>query len=236
MGNARNRYFLSTKKNFIGGINFPYCMLDSGCNTHLLPMDDEIYKGILHNFLNDSYIWNVKQGKGVAAFNSPVLIISHFLSVGNPVRFSLFNDKYFETTIPNLRFHISLQDAQNLMKNKNLNKQISGENRRILNDFVECCDFLKKRYPEKSFGERRKHVLIGQDIIKKFVFVEFGQVALFLDPQTWDEKTSVFIRIKQLTQIAQGNILQEFTGNEFENLEDEDHDYTGDYKIYEEVD
>ena len=151
------------------------------------------------------------------------------------MKFNLYEEIYFETKIPNLRFHISMKDAEALLKNNLITKKITTSCRKILISFVERIDIMQKKFKESLFGRRRRHVLIGQDIMKHFVAVQFDQVALFLNPLHLVESTSIFKKINQVKDIAQNNVSQEFSKNEFENLEDEDHDSTGEYYKIEEL-
>lgn len=235
MANKRNRFFLSTKKNFIAGIQFPYCMMDSGCSSHLLPIDDEIYELILQKFVNDFYRWEIKQGKGVAAFNSPILTIKPIDGSNIKVKLNFYEKLYFETVIPNLRFHVSMKDAQALLTNNLVIQKISKPSQEILRIFVKQIEFMQKKFKDLLFGERRKHVLIGQDIIKHFVAIQFNKIALFLDPQHLNENISILKKIDKVINIAEDNVIREFSKNEFDNLEDEDHDSTEEYYIIEEL-
>jgi hypothetical protein len=51
-------------------------MVDSGCNTLLLPMDDTTLDVLIQHYSGVGFHWRIRQTGGVGALSSPVMVIS----------------------------------------------------------------------------------------------------------------------------------------------------------------
>ena len=79
LSSPKKRYFIPSKKNYFDRIQFPFCMLDTGCRTHLLPIDDNIRTTIFAKYSDKGlYNWRVMGRKG--SVRSPKLIIEKTIS------------------------------------------------------------------------------------------------------------------------------------------------------------
>jgi hypothetical protein len=86
--NKKNRFFLPSKDNFFGGVPVPVVMVDSGCNTLLLPLrsgedsdagtDAAIIPTIdqvVASFPVGNYDYELKLGKGVGVISALTLSV-----------------------------------------------------------------------------------------------------------------------------------------------------------------
>ena len=221
--NSRKRFFLPSSQNFFGEVPMPFCMIDSGANTFLLPLDDKLLGHLDKLYGNERYFWSISQSGGVGALACPVLVIKDL--VGNiPIEFC--KDIWpFKTSSQNLRFHVSYEDAKLLQKSNKLSKDEDGLLR--LKDFVGICDSIKKIDPEIKIGERRRHALIGQGLLFNYVVIQKDMIIVILNKEKTEDLTliKVYEICAHLELIAEKTLGTSFVGKkEFDALEDDDHD------------
>lgn len=216
----KKRYFIPSKKNYFDGIQFPFCMFDTGCRSHLLPMDNNVRTTIFTKYSDKSlFEWNVTGGKGVAAVQSPKLSIEKRSSGKFSVEFSNDILPFCMEIDGILKFHLAFEDAEYILDNgKSL---LSKKSAQILFNFLEMIKYLKDKYPKSSIAQRRNHVLIGQDIIGEFSLVQTGKIFVAVRGKEYVNIDSELE--SSLTLIGKNSIFSNFNHNEFENLEDDDH-------------
>jgi len=229
--NRRSRFFLPVKHNSFGGYVVEYCMLDTGCNTTLLPIpDDESLMRILGAFPIDKYIWEISSGGGVAAVQSPVLQIKSMLpSERILVKLGEGNSKVhgvYICELDSLRFHVSHADATRIIGlGEHVTKSIVCIDR--LSEFVATMEALVSiGMSSKDIAGRRKHALIGQGLISDLSLLQSRKVSILTDHPISSSDTD---RIISIANESDSVMRRSFfhNGKEFDDLEDDDHD--GDY-------
>ena len=124
---------------------------------------------------------------GTGALNSPVLLIESPSYMKSELEFEK-STKIFATS--RLRFHLSLEDVEKLLKyceaceTQSKPKPIDPESLQKLTDFMNVADFLKTAQPPIEIGKRRKHALIGQDLFKEYILVQVDCVTVLIDPKS----------------------------------------------------
>lgn len=224
LGNGKKRYFLTSEENYFGGVRIPKCMIDSGCSTFLLPLDEQILE-ILETKYNTKYdyLWNIGGSKGVGALSSPTLIIK---GTGNEkIEVVLTeNTKSFKMEILYFRFHVSLKMAKILVKRKFINGRLK------LKEHIKASEKIAKAFNDQKaiekFGGERKYALLGQTFLGNFDIVQKFNVIIVLDPLFFEKKLDIIKEAKKihsLGEICKCNIFPDF-----DDLEDQDHDYDDD--------
>jgi len=199
-------------------------MIDSGCNTILLPIDNGQIESIYNKFANNDYIWNIFQSKGVSSLNAAILQIKSKIK---PIKMILGENIFnYQEDIKIIRFHLCYDDIQWIIKNDNKMLNINEIN--ILKELYELMNDIKNKYPKIEIGKRRKHGLIGQSILcsdwkiclqTKDVFVLINDIKSEND---WNNNYQIMIDCEKEAQSA---IRKSFNNDkEFNDLEDDDHD------------
>eukprot|EP01125_Pyxidicula_operculata_P000620 TRINITY_DN10612_c0_g1_i1.p2 TRINITY_DN10612_c0_g1~~TRINITY_DN10612_c0_g1_i1.p2 ORF type:complete len:120 (+),score=22.63 TRINITY_DN10612_c0_g1_i1:3-362(+) len=74
--NKKKRLFVPSTQNTFGTLTVKFLMVDSGCNSTLLPIESvESLQGLVKHFPLDDYIWTI--ANSVGSLRSPVLKIGH---------------------------------------------------------------------------------------------------------------------------------------------------------------
>ncbi|KAG7357822.1 hypothetical protein IV203_014409 [Nitzschia inconspicua] len=130
--NARARFFIPSTDNYFCGLKYDYVMIDSGCNSVLLPFPSSIDE--LTQFHDEIFSWQVFCSQGTGAIHSPTLVISRIdgLAVGSVL---LAGRKVIE--LPFLRFHLGSQSAQTLVSLERLDEVESEKLRNFLSEIGE---------------------------------------------------------------------------------------------------
>jgi hypothetical protein len=120
--NARMRFFIPSTDNGFGGIKNSFVMIDSGCNSMLLPFPSNADD--LRLFEDDIFTWQIFCSEGKEAVHSPTLVISRIdgLPVGNVV---LAGRQVIE--LPLLRFHLGSMSAQAMVAHERLDEDESAK-------------------------------------------------------------------------------------------------------------
>ncbi len=213
--NRKHRFFIASKENLFGGFKVSAIMLDSGCNSILLPLTPDNGIDQLAKLFppNDSpYKWTISTSKGVSS-KSQTLIIAHRVSPTIPIQLcvDLFppGRQPPPCQVPFLRFHLCDADLKSLLEKVDLLN--NTEEARIL-------DF-KTKNPVKV--ERRTHALLGQGLLTNFSYIQHGKIAVIVDPTKYALQDG-WLSISRLEDYLDSKIA--LLPERFDDLEDEDHD------------
>jgi hypothetical protein len=200
--NNRSRMFVPGVDNTFAGISFPHVMIDSGCNSLLIPFPEDI--SILDPFAGTRYAWTVSTSSGTGATSSPTLTIKSKLlpSIGE-MKLSLMSSY---VPLPRLRFHVTKQAAQLLLRKE----KIDDNDKNVLRAFLDAVGDGESKV--------RTHVLLGQLILASHVSVQSNPVFMICDKSydgpLQEDLNAVWEIVKPLVD----------TFDNFHDLVDEDHD------------
>lgn len=202
--NMKKRYFLPSKANYFGGIRYEFVMVDNGCNTMLYPFHPEV----LTRFAGSDFTWKINFSRGVGAVKSPTLVVRKestadfcevVLAGGDPV-----------LSTNSMRFHLGTQSATTL----STHTKLTDGNRAKLAEFLAAMG--------STVSEERRHVLLGQQLLQKVVSIQRGALYLMCD---FDMAFPTLAEVAVVAQLVEP-LLEDF--EEFDDLEDEDHDIDDD--------
>jgi len=208
--NKKSRFFLASKENWFGGLKVEAVMIDSGCNSLLLPLPTQQDIINLPNLFppGKGFLWEISNSKGVQAKSLTLRI-----KVANgTIPISLCKD-LLPPSIPGvgfsyLRFHLCSEDVAEILKKPDM-YGMQDHDLKVLQAWTTPI-------------KRRNHALLGQILLywngcASFQHQEMFAVvlhAVFPLVQGWDLLT-------QLDQIARRSVS---LPEKFDDLEDEDHD------------
>jgi hypothetical protein len=199
--NTKNRFFLPTTDNKFGGVEVPYVMFDSGCNTLLLPMPEVAVLVNIYSAAN--YMWSFNFANSVTGSNVLSLRISDVLKQGG--------EKSIDCVIQGstimveaLRFHVSSEDCAGLL----------------------ACPKVDSKYHSKLQQhaslkiKKRTHALLGQEVIKQCNSMQTRHCIIVLKPGC-----NSVPDVEWLDGVlnGEGTALTNPWGKTFDDLEDEDH-------------
>ena len=226
--NKKNRYFLPGKKNLFDNIECERVMFDTGCNSILLPLPINLnYEDFFLKYQNNSCSISYS---GTESMSSPTLRIRAATTTPFPIQ---LENSVVTFSVTQLRFHLSLEETQQLLNySKSCELQskpnpFKTQDVKNLEDFLSIGGTLTNAAPGLKFGKRRNHGLIGQEIFQRFVIVQNSCVEILIDPLL--AKPSVFdhwsvvdkIFVEELEELLKTDLA-------FNDLEDEDHDEEND--------
>ncbi|CAB9528072.1 expressed unknown protein [Seminavis robusta] len=212
--NRKHRFFVPATSNNFAGIPFSFVMVDSGCNSFLLPFpqrekDDgtfEIDMGALEPFLGHQFRWSISGSSGTGAVGSKTLRIenrNNSVSVG-----SMQLACSSPVPLDYLRFHLG-SEAANALKN---HAKVLPDHRQALQDFLTALN--------GQVSKERKHVLLGQYYLDQVCCIQRGSVMFMVDRDIRDPINIAQVA-NQCDEFAYP-LVGNFDG--FDDLEDEDHD------------
>merc|ERR1712008_357092 len=180
-------------------------MIDSGCNSLLLPFPQDM--SVLGPFRNDMCQWAVSYSAGTGAIQSPTLTIKHRLANRQPfnMRLALSLEVF---PLQRLRFHITKDAALALMRDAS--DQIEETSMNRLKGFL---DVLGNR-PSMS----RTHVLLGQQFLKDKMCIQCDPVFIVVRNDFDGQLQDTLLQVQRIISPA----VEQFQG--FHDLEDEDHE------------
>jgi len=219
--NARRHYACPSTHNDFGGYNVRHLILDSGCNSLLLPITSDQDRAqlvaLFGNALN--YTWTI----GVSGNAGPMSTCSLTIRcIGGQFPISLCNTTTpYNLNLPRLRFSISHQDAVALINLHN-NGTLVLAGLHDLQTYVASIDALAAAIPGTVVGGRRDYALIGQDLLYgKYIF-ESGDLAMVCQTQVAappQNQHGNYINICQAWILAEFNMAV----HEFDFIDDDEH-------------
>jgi hypothetical protein len=178
-------------------------MIDSGCNSLLLPFD---HQAISNLFNGPSYEWKIRSSRGIGGINSRTLKITRD-GGAQPVGTMTLAGNENRMSLPFLRFHLGSDSVRALLEN----------NRHKLNetDTQKLRDFLTAMGDTEA--PERRHALLGQLYLKCVVSLQIDGLILMGDKSRFPTPADVN---------AVERILMPLRNDfpEFDDLEDDDHD------------
>jgi hypothetical protein len=117
--NQKNRYFIVTKQNYFDQIQVPYVMLDSGCNTHLLPLTPGQIQHLASMYQTTTTSGILWQLSSSGAVGEPSCTLKISRTTGFQATFGLYHDEQdslvsHTLNLPYLQFHLCRADAREL--------------------------------------------------------------------------------------------------------------------------
>jgi len=198
--NKRFRFFIPSKDNYFGGVPVEYVMIDSGCNSILLPLPESL-EFLEKTFVEPQYSWRIRTGKGVSGSS----LCLYITAVIGKIQVSIHGKAVAE--VDRLRFHLSSEDVKNLSA-------------------CSALDITQKdlivQFFQTHVVSRRKHALLGQDILRFHLCVQTRDCFIVLNP-TCD---SIPVSVRYLNALLVQESVKSTNAwtKEFEDLEDDDHD------------
>ena len=202
--NMKKRYFLPSKANYFGGIHYEYVMVDNGCNTMLYPFHPEV----LTRFAGSDFTWKINFTRGVGAVKSPTLVVRKLSTASFCEVVLAGSDPLLSTN--SMRFHLGTQSATTL----STHGKLSSGNRAKLAEFLDAMGGI--------VSDERRHVLLGQQLLQTVVSIQRGPLYLMCN---FDLPFPTLQEVAAVEQLVEP-LLEEF--EEFDDLEDEDHDIDDD--------
>jgi hypothetical protein len=162
--NRRHRYFIPSQDNFFGcfskfaGIRVPNIMVDTGCNTLLLPLDGITLDILSEHYSGNEFGWSISKTGAVGA---PLLVIS----ADTPMMTNLFADVFqLSVKLDHLRFHISFEVAKDIISRRP--KRLTEADILVLGEFCRVAEWIEKETGAK-IGKQRNYALLGQAVMKQ---------------------------------------------------------------------
>lgn len=201
--NRKNRFFVPSKANMFAGIQYEYVMIDSGCNSFLLPFKNEVFE----LFSGTEFAWSIRFSTGTGGILSRTLNIKKIRpALGTMGTMALAgNEGLME--IPFLRFHLGSESVRAVLANHN--NKLSQADVGKLNTFLSVMG--NNEAPE------RNHVLLGQIYLDCVVSVQYEGFLLMGDGNHFPSRED-FVLINNILI----PLREDFP--EFDDLEDDDHD------------
>jgi len=218
--NRRNRFFLPSKQNFFGPIQFDVVMVDSGCNTILLPLAKDQIRDLSKHFPPQQYMWEIGTSQGVQSQSLTLKIKPRAGTIPVQLCQDLFQNTSPSITLPYLRFHLCDEDVVMLCTEKSLAGVISSHYLSKINDF---------KSKNTISPNRRTHVLLGQKILGNYSCIQHGEVIAVVDSMKFVPK-NIWYTTTQLEEFLK-TVTSALPDN-FDDLEDDDHD-GNDEEVYE---
>jgi len=171
LDNDKKRAFIPSIDNSFGGHICKYVMLDTGCNSHLLNIEDKglpvlycLFPSMIPNSAGDQFTYKIRKGGGVTSLQAPVLTISN--NNGDNFKFVLSGDLHrFEFTHNAcLRFSVCYEDAVQLLADHTAKIiQLVGSNELAL--YINAITQLRATLPGIALRGRYRHALLGRSVI-----------------------------------------------------------------------
>jgi hypothetical protein len=147
-------------------------MIDSGCNSHLLPIPAgglpvlfTTFPTLAPNATGERFTYTLRSGGGVAALQPPVLCISN--NAGNAFHIRLNWDLYPYEFIHTkyLQFSLCFDDVVDLIAAQTAGTILGLVGSQSLLTFVNTVTILRAALPGVAIGERKRHALLGRSLI-----------------------------------------------------------------------
>lgn len=228
--NKRHRFFLASKENYFGGHKVEVVMVDSGCNSMLLPLHEgelgklvKLFPVVGSSPLKERFVWNIYPTSGVAHKSLTLSIVSNDWT---PFELNLCKDllSFLHPDQPTispckvafLRFFLCTKDIL-LLKTK-FQYCLSTQALDVITEF-------ERAQPQPV--QRKRYGLLGQALIANYSMIQHNSVLAIVDSQkfvnVWDGMVQLHVLLQSWNALPAG----------FNDLEDEDHgDADDDHEHY----
>jgi len=205
MRNKKNRFFLASTQNYFGNWKVDAVMLDSGCNSMLLPLQHDQISLVKNSFPVADFKWKIRSSLGVASQSLTLIISARDQS--KKFAIELCRDIRVDCVshCDSIRFHLS-NAVMSELKNCTY---LTGVDRQKLTNFVQS-----------GFKSReRKHALLGQAVMKYYPSIQYQSLYVIFHSEKHRildlyDITYIDTFIEEWAELPEG----------FDDLEDEDHD------------
>lgn len=220
--NRRQRIFVPSAENNIGGIPYEDVMFDSGCNSILLFLHgSEDVEFLSTEYPLSQYSWEFTNGRSVGSRTYVLKIAAH--SGQNVFSLRLGDDLGSRMLmIPRLRFHLCQDDLIYFSKALQA-KKLNGARGRIRQAIMVGGDIIRDGVVNAP-PMRRTHCLIGQDVMRMCITIDTLDMFFVLEPNqpiTAALIAAIADRPPPMEQLFVASAITQ-SGN-FDDLEDEDH-------------
>lgn len=209
--NKKQRFFLPSTQNFFGPVQVEQVMVDSGCNSILLPLQQGKLQETLDAFPEDKG-FNCYFGISHGVSGQSAVLRIKARNPSEPILIKLAKDLFpnVEFKVKHLRFHLVQEDIESLRADSRMLARFEQEDRKAIQE------------SKATNTERRKHALIGQSIMQQddVSSLQHEGVCVLVrssvfKPELWTELS----RMQSILLRAATNLPPRF-----DDLEDEDHD------------
>ncbi|CAB9507023.1 expressed unknown protein [Seminavis robusta] len=202
--NDKKRFFVPSGDNSFAGIAYQNVMIDSGCNSLLLPFPQDGISA-LTAFQTNEFFWEISWSAGVGVINPPSLLI-YCQETNEDVGNLVLADRQV-VPLKMLRFHLGSASARTLLDSGIL----------VAAEATKLEQFLADLDPRVS--DERNCVLLGQAVFSQVFSLQAGKLLLIA-------KRGYF-PVKEDFRAA-WSVIRSFEGqglmpNNFHDLDDEDH-------------
>jgi hypothetical protein len=143
---AKNRFFIPSKMNEFAGIPYDFVMVDSGCNSFLLPFKTQV----LTMFQEPRFLWSIQIQTSTGAIKSPTLTIKRNDGVSLGSLSLAGSASLLDLTW--VRFHLGSEAVRALL---------GSNNGKLADGSVQALREFQASMGQNIFPER-KHALLGQ--------------------------------------------------------------------------
>jgi hypothetical protein len=196
--NKKKRFFIPSKECSFGGVTVPLLMIDSGCNSLLLPTPD--ISELITKFPQTDYIWNVTTSKTVGGNGVTLNITKKIGKISSCIKNDQFNYQ-FESEL--LRFHLDAVSINNLLSQNLIPPLDLGD-----------LSHLKPRH----------HGLIGQSVLSDKLSLQYKGIFFLFEITNPNDLLEIWNQLMTIKSNESSYITKHFDIKEFHDLEDEDHD------------
>ena len=209
--NRRRRFFIPSKLNSFGGIEYEHVMVDSGCSSCLFPFPLHVdAPEMRRSFPPARFRWSVSSSVGTGAKHCPVLKIEGRLRSNFAI---VLNGKSQPVNLSYMRFHLGSNSAAFVCDNfADLLQQ---------SDIDSLRAFTRDNSGDAAVPERR-HVLLGQSYCDHVFSAQVQDIIIFMDAVSWVDHASRLPDLLISCHDAARPLIDEYP--EFHDLEDDDHD------------
>lgn len=215
--NSRSRFFLASTENYFAGHRVEIVMIDSGCNTILLPIKAGELESFKTKFSPDKFSWQLGTSKGVSHRSISLRISPNNGVVPLELCKDLINNAGPSIVLASdaksrsfLRFHLSTEDMERLLL-PDMTPMFTENATTILSDYLK---------DNKTVIQRKKYVLLGQALLQKFACIQlYGLMGVF-NPAAY-EPYNGWKDMERLRLYVEANMS--LLPQRFNDLEDEDH-------------
>eukprot|EP01127_Copromyxa_protea_P006306 TRINITY_DN1610_c0_g1_i2.p1 TRINITY_DN1610_c0_g1~~TRINITY_DN1610_c0_g1_i2.p1 ORF type:complete len:234 (+),score=31.38 TRINITY_DN1610_c0_g1_i2:38-739(+) len=195
--NKKHRYFVPYQNCSFGGVIVPKVMIDSGCNTLLLPLERGQIGLLAELFPFDSHTWRIGLSNGVGGKSAVLHIEAASISV-------CLSPTALPISVNALRFHLHPEDFGELLALVQAGKNVQGS---------EALATLGS----SGVPKRRTHALVGQWILGKLLVVQKDPVMFAVHSPDWTTMERLINQVNFCGTQAAASFPS------FDDLEDDDH-------------
>ena len=202
--NDKKRFFIPSGDNTFAGIRYEYVMVDSGCNSILLPFPTNLHD--LQPFGSDQFFWEICWSNRVGVINSPTLLI--YCPESNDDVGELWLAGRSVVQMKALRFHLGKSSANQLLNARSLADTEKAKLREFLHDLGD------------RDSDERSYVRLGQSVLTQVFALQAGKLLLLAKRGYFPVVEDFRVAWRVIRNLESSGLLP----NHFHDLDDADHD------------